>query len=199
MHKKRLSAKLALSFSPKYWILLLYISVLSMLSTIQNVKDASCQPGSEVEPPPGLPPGDPVKKEMDPVDQPAGAAPATTTTPTDPEQGQRRKQRNPKPCFTAHPSEPQQTGGPNSINGDTEETKNGDPESPQDLSSMVKVEMIEGEPASTSMHLLKGCRDMCHHDLSHFRPCISLSSTTVSSQHTASTAYSNAPTPHAVE
>ena len=126
-----------------------------MLSTIQNVKHASCQPGSEVEPPPGPPPpGDPVKKEVDTVDQPAGAA---TTTPSDPEQGQRRKQRNPKPCFAPHSSEPQQTGGTNSINGDTEETKNGDPESPQDLSSMVKVEMIEGEPTSKSMHLLTGC------------------------------------------
>ena len=113
-----------------------------MLSTIQNVKHTTCQPGSEEPPPP-----DPVKKEVDqppaPSDQPAGPAP-TPTPPMDPDQSQRRKQRNPKPCF-AQPT----TGGGSSVNGDSEEMKNGDPESPQDLSSMVKVEMIEGDlPAS---------------------------------------------------
>ena len=66
------------------------------------------------------------------------------TLPGNGQDQSRRKQRNPKPCFSSHIGE-------NSTNEAAEnagdEIKNGDPESPQDLSAMVKIEMIEGEPS----------------------------------------------------
>ena len=52
----------------------------------------------------------------------------------------RRKQRNPKPCF---PSSGQEA--------ETKHNGSGPPDSPQDLSSMVKVEMLEGEAASSAV------------------------------------------------